>query len=125
MIIKKIEQSDLPELLEIHKEFHNFPFPDLNNPLYILQNVVKDDKGIIMAGFSKITSEGIFVINKSLNPITITKAIKMVEEDMAKKSIDVGFEDMHVFADNDDHFINILCKLGFVRCTGFPMVKMK
>jgi len=68
MTIKRLEKSDVEELFTIHHKFYTFPFPNLANPLYAIQRVVRDSKGnIVLAGIVKITSEGIFITNKDLS----------------------------------------------------------
>ena len=44
---------------------------------------------------------------------------------MYKDVVDFGLEDCHTFAENDDHYINILRKLGWLDCTGHALVKLK
>lgn len=123
MNVKRVEKSDLQELWDIHKKFYNYAFPDLSNPLYIFQRVVRDENGeVITASVIKITCEGLFITNKDASHIKIIKAIKRLITQLREDCSLFGLEECHIFSENDDHYINILRKLGFTDCTGFPMV---
>jgi hypothetical protein len=125
MNIRRIEKGDLEDLYFIHEAYHNFPFPDLSNPLYAVQRIIEDDGKIIMAGIVKLTTEGIFIVNKERNPLTITRAIKMMLEQLTKDCEKIGLNETHVFVENDDNFINIMRKLKFQDTTGHSMVFIK
>ena len=123
MNIKRLEKSDIQELWNIHSG--NFAFPDLSNPLYALQRVVRDENGkVVLGAFVKLTSEGIFIIDKDASPITLVKAMKLANDNITD-AWTIGLEDCHVFAVNDDHFINLLRELGWTDCTGHPMIRLK
>ena len=124
MNIRRIEKSDVAPLFELHKKFYNFPFPDLSSPLYSHQLVVTNQEKIILGIITKITSEGIFITDKDASRITRMKAIKLAIDHL-NLLWNFGLEDIHTFAENDDHYINILRKLGFVDCTGHALVKLK
>jgi hypothetical protein len=124
MNLRKIERKDIEPLFNIHKRYYNFPFPDLSNPLYSHQLIVEDKDKIILAIITKLTSEGTFITDKEISSLTRTKAIKLAMDNL-KLLWNFGLEDVHTFAENDDHYINILRKLGWQDCTGFPMVKLK
>jgi hypothetical protein len=53
------------------------------------------------------------------------KAIKLAMDQLFTDATEFGLEDCHTFAENDDHYINILRKLGFVDSTGHAMVRLK
>lgn len=125
MQIRRIEKTDIKELYEIHQKHYNFAFPDLSSPLYAIQEVITEKDKIVLAGIVKLTSEVIFITNKDIPNLTIMKGIKLANEQMFKDATNLGLEDFHVFAENDDNFINILRKLGFLDCTGYPMVRLK
>ena len=126
MTIKRIEKTDVQELFDIHANYYTFPFPNLANPLYAIQRVVRNDKNnIILAGIIKLTSEGIFITNKNLSEFERMKGIKLLNDQLEKDSLNFGLEDCHVFSENNDNFINILHKLGFVDCTGHALVRSK
>lgn len=126
MNIRRLEKRDVKEVYAIHQKFYNFAFPDLSNPLYAIQRVVLDNSGkIILAGIVRLTSEGIFITDKDRSNITRMKAIKLLSEQMYKDVVNFGLEDLHIFAENDDNYNNILRKLEFVDSTGFPMVRLK
>jgi len=124
MITRRLEKFDIERLMEIHKKFYNFPFPDLSNPLYAIQRVVVEKDKIILAAIVKLTAEGIFITNKDIGNLTRMKAIMAADKDL-KLLWNFGLDDIHTFAENDDHYINILRKLGFEDCTGHSMVKLK
>jgi hypothetical protein len=125
MIIRRLEKYDLQELWNIHKKFYNFAFPDLSNPLYAFQRVVLDNSGkIVLAVIVKLTSEGIFITDKDTSNLTRMKAI-MLANNSFKDAWSFGLEDCHTFVENDDHYINILRKLGWEDCTGHSLVRIK
>lgn len=124
MNIRKLEQKDILKLREIHAKHHNYPFPDLNNPLYALQHVVTEGNKIIGAGIIRLTSEGLFILDKDMSPFVRAKAIKLLNENI-KLLWNFGLEECHIFTENDDSFVNIMRTLGFEDCTGYPMVKQK
>jgi hypothetical protein len=124
METRRLEKSDIKRLLEIHKKFYNFPFPDINNPLYAIQRIVTEKDKIVLAAIIKLTSEGVFITDKDISPITRMKAIMTADKDL-KLLWNFGLEDVHTFAENDDHYVNILRKLGFQDCSGHSMVKLK
>jgi len=124
MNIRRIEKPDISLLFELHRKFYDFPFPNLNDPLYSHQLVVTEKDKIILGIITKITSEGIFITDKEISPITRMKAIKVAMDNL-KLLWNFGMEDIHTFAENDDHYINILRKLGWQDCTGHAMVRLK
>jgi hypothetical protein len=126
MNIRRLEKQDVKEIYDIHQKFYNFAFPDLSNPLYAIQRVVLNNSGkIILTGIIRLTSEVILIIDKDQSNITRTKAIKLLNDQLYKDATNFGLDDFHIFAENDDNFINILRKLGFIDSTGFPMVRLK
>jgi len=126
MTLKSLQRSDIEELWRIKEKFYNFPFPDITQPIYCIQNVIRDDKGnIVLGSILKLTAEGIFITNKDLPEITRMKAILLANKEISKQAINLGLEDVHIFAESDDNYIKILRKLGWKDCTGYPMVRMK
>lgn len=124
MNLRRLERKDLKQLIEIHNKYYNFAFPNINDPLYAIQRIVEKDDKIVLAGIVKLVSEVILITNKDLPPLTKMRGIKMMSDQLFKDVKNFGLDEFHVFSENDDNFINILHKLGFVDCTGVPLVRI-
>src|ERR1700751_2139719 len=111
MRVRPFRYPDVVKLTDIHQRAgYTFPFPDLTNPLYIVKGVAVNDKGDICgAGFVKIISEGILIVDSDLNmkeKIATMDELVMVGQALTWKS---GMQDWHVFIDDND-FCTILKK---------------
>jgi hypothetical protein len=123
LTLDKIKQEDVPNVKMVHAENHSYPFPDLSNPLYVVQDLIKDENGeIVMAGIIRLTSEVILVTNKSANINKRIAALGIIAKELTRMLKELGIEDCHIFAEEDPNFIMFLKKLGFIDCTGKAMV---
>jgi hypothetical protein len=123
LTLDKIKLEDIPSIKMIHAENHNYPFPDLTNPLYVVQDVIRDENDdIIMAGVIRVTSEAILITNKQATVTKRIAALAILAKEMIKMLKELQIEDCHIFAEEDPNFITFLKKLGFIDCTGKPMV---
>jgi hypothetical protein len=120
MISLDINEDLTNELKVIHD--NSFPFPNINNFLYISKKVIVEDNEIIAAGFLKLTSEGILITNPRTSRrsrVLATKELINILELEAKK---FGFDDCHVFV-KDSKVQEFLRHLGFNFCKGgTPMI---
>lgn len=125
--IRKIEKSDIPELLRIHKEFFDyFPFPNLDDPICAFQWVVVDDTSkIVLASVIRLTAEAIFLTDKNLSNIKRAKAIKLINDEKFDEVMNFGLEDLIAFAEKANKYPNILTKLGWVKRPGVAMARGK
>lgn len=99
-----------------------FPFPDIKNPMYISNKIVIDNGEIVGAGFVRLTSEGILILDKERSKIVRAKAAVSIVEGLKDSVKKFGLDECHVFV-QDVNVQRFLGKLGFVNCKGGqPMV---
>jgi hypothetical protein len=85
------------------------------------QKVVEVDGRIIAAGFCRLTSEGILVLDERVPKTLRTRAIISLVREMIKETSAMGMDECHVFVQSQE-IKTLLEKLGFVHCSGIPMV---
>lgn len=114
MIVVDMQDECIEEVKNIHIEF---PFPDLQNPLYISKKVAIGNGKVIGAGFVRLTGEGILILDRDQPTITRARAgAEIIEalKDTVKKN---GLDECHVFV-HDMNVRKYLQHLGFNNCKG-------
>jgi N-acetylglutamate synthase-like GNAT family acetyltransferase len=119
LTVRDLQIDDVNVVRDIHDD--TFPFPDLSKLLYMNKKVVEDDSKIIAAGFCRLTSEGILVIDERVPKTLRTRAIISLIQEMTKETSAMGMDECHVFVQSQE-IQAFLEKLGFVHCSGIPMV---
>jgi hypothetical protein len=119
LTVRDLQIGDVSVVRDIHDD--TFPFPDLSKLLYMKQKVVEVDGRIIAAGFCRLTSEGILVLDERVPGTLRTRAIISLIREMVKETSAMGMDECHVFVRGEE-IKTLLEKLGFVPCSGIPMV---
>lgn len=108
------------ELRSLHDG--SFPFPDVQNPLYISKKLLISQGKLVGGGLVRLTAEGILILDQTLpvhlRAIASKAIISALKEDVKTK----GLDECHVFVKNPS-VQELLRRLGFVDCQGGqPMV---
>lgn len=115
-MIRDIKLSDLQDIETMHKG--QFPLPKKT----LVSKVVEYNGELIGAGFLKLTTEAILVINSSSCRLTRARAIKELLAEMIKALDEKGIDDSHVFlVDDEEKTSRFLSLFGFIPATGKPM----
>ncbi len=113
MKVTKLRKSHVKRLIEFNSE--KFPFPDLGNPLYIIRGSLIDNSGnVIGAGFIKLTSEAIIILDPTLSKLSKATAIYKLFEAAKKAMLSKGIDGTHVFPDSELYARFLKKRLGFV-----------
>lgn len=97
--------SDLGlEHYEMIKEINRMPFeiPKLDSPLYFSKKGVFRGEGLVAAGFLKLTSEAILVVDQDLGRLERARLISILLNEMIEELKRFGLDDVHVFLSDDD-----------------------
>ncbi len=113
MKVTKLRKSHVKKLIKFNSE--KFPFPDLGNPLYIIRGSLIDNSGnVIGAGFIKLTSEAIIILDPALSKLSKATAIYKLFEVAKKAMLSKGIDGTHVFPDSELYARFLKKRLGFV-----------
>lgn len=114
--VRRPRASDLPD---IEKVAANYTMPLATE--FESAGVVERDDKVISFGVTRIILESILYTSGSdRDKVESLKALLELAESDARK---MKFDDMYVFAQDED-FANILCKhFGFRRAQGIPLIK--
>jgi len=104
---------------EVTEKMHDgsFPFPDLNNPLYISKKTVVDSGKIVAVGLVRLTAEGILFVEPDAPLVTRARAsynvMNALQEDVKKR----GLDECHIFV-KDPKVQKFMEHFGFTPCKG-------
>lgn len=113
MYITKYSPEAKEEIRSIHDG--SFPFPDFNDPTYIIKDIVVDDGSIIGCGLVRVTTEFSMILDQSKPIRKRVVAISGLQKSIIQQLEAKGIRDVHVFA-NDNKVINYAERLGFEKC---------
>lgn len=119
-MIRELRATDIGKLRKIHDD-KLFPFPNLFNSLCFDSNVIEENGHIMAAGISRLTSEGIFIVDSNLSEIKKVKYLIALIEYMKTTNVRKGMNECHVFCVTNE-IQAVLFKLGFRPCKGNAMV---
>jgi len=120
LVIRKLVASDMNKIIGIHDGSFSLPSPE--DLLCVDKRVVVSGGGIIAAGFCRITSEGILVLDHNTPRSLRVRALASLVRELSGFVRSSGIDECHVFADAPDT-CSILEHLGFEHCSGLPMVR--
>src|SRR6266481_4238178 len=116
MIIRDYYPSDIESLRKIHKQ--DFPFPDPTNLLFLSKKtIVNDENKIIGAGFVRLTSECILIMDESLPKLTRIKSVLNLAESLRRDVQLHGLDECHAFV-RSSKIANLLYWFGFRESKG-------
>lgn len=91
------------------RTYCNFPFPDVNSPLIISRGTIIDNEGnVVGAGFLKIISEAIVIINPELDKRTIGHALDEIYLTGYMEAEKKGCDGLHAFIYDNESFVKVL-----------------
>ena len=109
-MITELLISDLVAL----EKFARFPLPNLSAPQYILKGSVLDRMNLVGSFWVKITTESSLIVNPSYSNFVKAKAIKEIFEYIKNALLIKGFDDSHLFIEDDPCYVELLKKhFGF------------
>lgn len=130
MKVRVLKYSDIPALLKMHeKAGYKFPFPDVAspliegenpqwNPLYLSKGVVEENGHILGAGFVKLTSEAMLILDHDSSAHELSRALTEIVLVGEAQTVKHGIGEWHTFVE-DSNFANILKKhYGFQDAKG-------
>ena len=122
--VRLLEPGDVKEVEEIHRQYSDFPLPDLSNPLYICKGVALLNDEIVGVGLVRITSEAILILDKSRRKVVKGEALRELIKLGVMQTDLHGIDEWHTFITGDESgvYSNVLKNtFGFVECEGRPM----
>ena len=124
MIIRGFQETDIKELLRIHKQYESeFSVEEFNTDNYTALFSVEDEKSnqLITAGGIRLIPEIVMVTDKERSTKTRREALVRsleVSEFIARRN---NYTDLHAFV-QDEVWLNQLIKHDFVRTAGTSLV---
>lgn len=123
----KLQEDEIPQVKRIHSKVSQFPFPNLESPLYCIQKVIKDKNGTIIGSYLlHITAEISLILDDKVNDFTKARIVLDLRNQIYEDCNKMGIEDVHVFVipENDKMYAELLKKnLGFITPTGIPLYR--
>lgn len=124
MDTRPLEVKDIPSIRSIHERSSDFPFPNLDNPLYIVKEVIENDGKIIGLGLIRLTSEAVVILDLDEPRKIRARAIEELLRVGIMKSQKLGIDEINSFLTGEitHSFADVLRrKFGFVNCEGIPL----
>lgn len=124
MVIRSYQESDLEQVLAIHKRSSDFPMPAIDQPLYVVKEVAVIEDKVIGLGLIRISSEVITILDLDQPRSVRARAVQKLLETGIFKSQKLGIDEMHAFLTGEitHSFADVLKrKFGFVDCEGIPL----
>lgn len=125
MTIRPFKFEDLEAIRSLGERYSDFPFPDVNDPLYTVKEVAEVDGKIIGAGLLRMTSEAVLILDLKCPQIQRAYAIeRLLYTGIQKSQID----EIHTFLTGEmaHNFASFLRrKFGFEDVRGIPLVLRK
>lgn len=114
---------EMRKLEEIHRRScPDFPFPNLNEPLYAIQEPIYEGGKLVGAGIVHVTSEVILILDKDLGNFQKARAVLEIFSKLRTKVPNNGFTDSHIWSFGEG-FDKILKKhFNFQETTGKSLV---
>lgn len=118
MIVRALEEKDIPQLVSIHEKFFSNEF-SIDNFNHLIERafVVEYKERIICVGGIKTLAEAVLVTDMDYNYHTRTKALKQSLNIFGYIARQTGHDSIHAFV-NDDHWRDHLLNNGFKNCKG-------
>lgn len=120
MIIKKIEQDDLPVIEQLN-ELQDFKLDNIGN--CIVDRIVYDDNEVIAYGIVKRTAEAILLVNPEIPTITRAKAMRELMLIAQAETYESGIKQLHCFVKNSQLAESLEKQFGFIRTKDIVLVK--
>lgn len=120
MIIRPLEESDIPKLKEIYEKYYSqdFEFPNYNHPHYLCSFVVSDGENqIICAGGIKTYAEAVLLTDKSRSTKERRTALLSAFEMSIGLTKYCGYDQLHAFI-KDPTWGKHIKRYGFVPSVG-------
>lgn len=94
MKIRDITANDTEAINSIHtKSGFDYPFPDIEKPLFIVKRAIEDDEGnVIGYGVIKLQGEAYLWLDQKFSPKEKIMAMEELNEDIALKSWQKGLD---------------------------------
>jgi hypothetical protein len=109
MTVRNIQSTDKKALEAISIDF---PFPDIENPLYMAAKVIEDDGKVIGAAFIRLTSEAILVMDETTPKRTRVEGVEGCFNALQQEIKALGMDECHAFV-RAPNIAKLLTKLGF------------
>lgn len=118
-MIRDLKLSDLMSL----EKSATFPLENINFSNCPIKKTLLDDKRILGIFMAHSTLEISIVLESDLSKLSKGKAIRSIFNCLKREITSSGYDDAHVFINNDEHYKNILKKhFGFEDVVGAPLV---
>jgi N-acetylglutamate synthase-like GNAT family acetyltransferase len=114
MIIRALQESDIPELKRINSEYYpDDSFPDFKENFLSVVVITDDDGTIITCGGVELIAESVSITNQAIPSNVRTKALLMLLDNMKYTCSGHRYNYMHAFVTDDEHWEKMLRKVGF------------
>jgi hypothetical protein len=110
MRLRPFRESDIERIDEIWRKHHANDFSVPNRKCSIIDAVIEDDDGNIVAyGQVKMFAEAVLILDKDARPRHKVEALKLLIVEGIRGTERVGLEDMYLFA-RDPSFASVVAK---------------
>jgi hypothetical protein len=115
--IRQFRESDVDAINAIWEAHHSRDFSVPNRTNSVIDAVVEDDKGRVIAyGQVKLFAEAMMILDLSMSQMMRAKAIKLLMHEAFRGTKQAGIENLYSFA-RDPDLVNLIRKhFGFEPC---------
>jgi len=124
MVIRALDLKDVNQLRDIHARYYKdkFDFPNFFDKYLSRIAVTNSDGRIITAGGIRPILESVILTDKSFTPAQRKEALLQILEFNKFFNNKNGNTGIHAFIEDDDNWVQVLTKYGFVPIKGTGLI---
>lgn len=118
MIIRNAKEEDLEEIKKLYEmQGFDYPFPNLNEPLFAIKKVVEKDGKIIGAGVIKLQGEAYLFLNPNDSAKSKVQMMNELNDDICLESWKIGLDQISAWipTEIEGKFKKRLTKMGWIK----------